>query len=363
MKITVTGQDGMALGADQQPAIKTGLERGSMTARERAVAAAMGQKVPTPANVTKMSDAKARALAKMGVEPASATEEQAEKAYHEGSQPEAQVAAEPAAELVEADAAEVSAAPVESKPADEPLSRKYAELVRKERELRQRELALKQREKAAKPAEEPKIEQPAFDPSAFISKEEMLKNPVAVMNRLGLTYDQLTEMVLNGPSEDQISMKNELAAMKAELAALKGESETTKKSIEERETASYNQAITQLKRETEILVKANPEFETIRETGSVEDVVELIELTYKEDGILMTVEEAAQQVEQFLVDEALKLAKLTKVQQMLAPKAAPTPKATEPKPTQIKTLSNATSTSRPMTNKERAMLAFKGEKF
>ncbi len=100
------------------------------------------------------------------------------------------------------------------------------------------------------------------------------------------------------------------------------------------------------------------------------DVVDLIEKTFKEDGILLTEDEAAQQVEDYLTEEAYKLANLKKIQKRLQTssaststsatpaKSAETPKQSQP----MKTLTNAVGTSRQLTSKERAILAFKGEK-
>ena len=81
----------------------------------------------------------------------------------------------------------------------------------------------------------------------------------------------------------------------------------------ESQTSSYNAALKQIERDTQSLVSTDPEtYEMIKSTGSVKDVVELIEATYKEEGRLMTVEEAAQEVEEYLADEAWKLAQTKK---------------------------------------------------
>lgn len=78
----------------------------------------------------------------------------------------------------------------------------------------------------------------------------------------------------------------------------------------------------------------------------------------------MTVEEAAQAVEEHLAEEALRLAKLKKITAKLQ---APAPKSPEQKPaapTQQppKTLSNQMDSPKPMSARERAILAFKGGK-
>jgi len=108
------------------------------------------------------------------------------------------------------------------------------------------------------------------------------------------------------------------------------------------------------------------QYELIAATGSIDDVVELIERTFTEEGRLVPVEEAAQAIEDYLAEEAYKLSKLKKIQQKLAPsaQAKPEQKQTEqPKQpqTQMKTLTNAVGTQRQLSARERAIAAFEGK--
>jgi hypothetical protein len=263
----------------------------------------------------------------------------------------------------------VTEAPVaESTEAEKPLSSQYAILARQQRALRQREQQLKARELAIKVQEEsrtatPAASTPSFDPSNYVERDRLTKDPFGVLTDLGLSYDQLTEMALNAPKHEQVLMNNEIKALRDELKALKSETEGTKKSLEEQQTQSYTQAVNQIKSEARNLIRSNPNFETIRETGSVGDVVELIEETFKKDGILLTVEEAAIEVEDYLTNELVKHAKIKKIQQRLAPRAS-TPVQSQgqtKQPNQMKTLTNALSSNRPMTAKERAIAAFEGK--
>jgi hypothetical protein len=64
-------------------------------------------------------------------------------------------------------------------------------------------------------------------------------------------------------------------------------------------------------------------------------------------------------VEDYLVEEALKVAKISKISKKLQPAAQP---AAEPiKQPAAKTLTNAMGTNRPLSAKERAVLAFEGK--
>ncbi len=251
----------------------------------------------------------------------------------------------------------------ETKETEESLSSHYAVLARKEKAIRQREQQLRQRESAAKALEEatkapPK---PSFDESKYVDKTRLTQDPFKVLSELGLTYDQLTELAINAPKPEQLALLNEIKTLKEEMQALKGE---TKKSFEDQQTAQRTEAINQIRSEVKALVKMDPQFETVRATNSVDDVVELIEKVYDKDGILLTVEDAASQVEEYLMDEAIRLAKLKKIQQRLQPKASAstevkTTSQTEKKP--LQTLTNSIASNRPVSARDRAIAAFKGE--
>lgn len=247
-----------------------------------------------------------------------------------------------------------------------PLSSEYAVLARKERALRQREAQLRAREEAlqtAKPVTEAPKSQ--FDESKYVPRDRLTQDPFTVLNELGLTYDQLTEMALKAPSGDQMAMSNELKALKAEIAALKGETENQKKSFEQTQQEQNAQALRMIENDTRRLISTDPSFEMIKATpGAVKEVVKLIQDTLEKDGLFLSVEEAASEVENFLVDEALRLTKVQKIQQRLQPKSAPAAKQANgnvQESPQLRTLTNAVSGSRPLTAKERAILAFNGQ--
>jgi len=247
-----------------------------------------------------------------------------------------------------------------------PLSAQYAQLARKEKAIRDKAQGVKAQEvafaaeKAAWAAEKAEL-------AAFKAQIDRLdKEPLAVMAERGITYDKLTEQALNQPSAEESAMMGELKAMRAEIAALKGESETNRKSAVDQQTRAYQQAVAQIAKDAKALIDSDAAYETIKATDSTKDVVELIERTFKEDGTLLTIEEAAIAVEEYLVEEGLKFARLNKIQQKLKPATPPVAEAapkTQGATTQqpIKTLTNAHGASRQLTAKERAVLAFKGE--
>jgi hypothetical protein len=250
--------------------------------------------------------------------------------------------------------------------AESPLSERHALLARREKQIRQREQALRTKESAIRASEEAAKSapvKPSFDEKEYVKRDRLTQDPFTVLNELGLTYDQLTEMALNAPKAEDMAMRNELRALRDELKAVKGETESNKKSFEEQQTNARKQAVNEIKSQVTRLVSEDPAFETIKATRSVGDVVELIERTFDEDGILMSVEEAAQEVEEYLATEALRLAKLNKIQQRLKPQQVAQLKQNSQVSKQqgMKTLTNSVTSSRPLSARERAILAFQNK--
>lgn len=280
------------------------------------------------------------------------------------SAPEA--ASEAAPEPVEA------VAPAPEAPKENPLSAQYAQLARKEKamrleaqKLRSERDAFKAEQEALKPA--PK---PALDESKYISREKLRENALAILAEEGISYDSLTQQALNAPSAEQVEFQQTIRELRNEIKGLKEEQGKFKQSNEEREANGYKQAIAQIRNDVNSLVKQGDTYEMIRAARASNDVVELIERTFKEGmdderpkGTLLSVEEAAQIVEDHLTEETYKLSKSKKIQARFKPAevtpAAPakTADASTPKQSQVKTLTNSISTSRQYTPKERALLA------
>lgn len=185
---------------------------------------------------------------------------------------------------------------------------RFAHLARKERQLRQQARQLDQQRKAFEEASKPKAAPP---PSIDDFKSKLLEDPTS----LGLTYDQLANLVLNqGNPQDQT-----LRALQREIASLRSAQDQAQKSAQETQEKSYQQALKQVERDVRKAIDNNKEFETIKASGQHEAVVSLIEQTFKEDGVLLGVEEAAQAIEEQLLEHAVSLARLEKVQAKLTP--------------------------------------------
>lgn len=258
---------------------------------------------------------------------------------------------------------------------EEPLSNQYAILARKEKalrakiqaqeattrskeaELKAREEALELRNNSTKSEYEQK----------FVSKDKLMENPLQILAELGMTYDQLTQAAMNAPKPEDVARDQYIKKLEAKLDALETGQKKVLETFEETQQNNYKQALNQIRIQAETLVKNDPSYETIAAYGkpALDEVVDLIEKTWTEDNILLDVEDAAKEVEEELTNRALKIARLKKIQQRIGSSTSTsntkqaTP-ASEPKTT-AKTLTNQMSASKPLSARERAILAFKGE--
>lgn len=262
-------------------------------------------------------------------------------------------------------------APKAAEPSEPPLSSQYAILARKEKAQRERERQFKQ-ERQAFDSQKSELErlraeaaQPkqTIDESKYIAKDRIANDTINALLEAGVSYDRITELMLNPPAQQDPQTKMMIGRLEAKIAELESKSGRIEKSYEEQQQTQYKQAVDQIRNEAKDLINGDPvNYEAIIATRSVADVVDLIEKTFKEDGVLLTVEQAAKEVEDYLAEEATKLSRLNKIQRRLNTGAqASAPKQEQKQPQQMKTLSNVTSSSGKLSAKERAILAFKGE--
>jgi hypothetical protein len=334
--------------------------------------------VQSPASVqnpqtTNNTEARARAIARLTEQPVPNANQISPEELGAIRAPTPQIDTSTVSE--ETQPAEVAAEPAKQAPKEDPLSSQYAMLARREKALRakaqQQEQALKAREQALAEREAQLRSQPAqptIDTSKYISIDEFKADPLKIMAQTGLSYDQITEQLINQQPRDPRTEAT-ISRLEAQIRKLEAAIDDSQKAYTNNQQQAYQSAVKQIELDVTNLVKTDANFETIKATGSIKDVVQLIEETYKKDGILMSVEEAATEVENYLVDEALKLSRINKIQQRLNASAsksqttapAQTPAAQPKQPQPMKTLTNATSSTRTLSARERALLAFKGE--
>ena len=182
----------------------------------------------------------------------------------------------------------------------------------------------------------------------------------------GVSWEQVAEQVANQQNVPP-QVQSYMERLEAKIASLEQANEQSSKAMTEQQQRAYQDAVKQIKMDASNLVAKNTSYETIKATNSINDVVELIERTFKEDGYVMSVEEACDAVEEHLTEEIERLSNLEKFKKRRQPQAtakepSPQTQAQELKQTQpMKTLTNTMGASRPLSARERAVLAFQGK--
>lgn len=232
-----------------------------------------------------------------------------------------------------------------------PLSPQFAALAKQKRALQLKEQELVAREKA--------FSTQSTDKTSLEEYRGRIKaNALSVLMEEGVTYDQLTEQILaQGQGNEHI------AALQAEIKALK---EGVDQKFTDRDTATEKQVLNQIKFEADQLIAKGDDFEMIREAGYAPKVVELIHRTFKDTGELLETTEAANLIENALLEDSLKWAKIKKVQSKLNPTPPPveqpqTVQQDRPNTKVMRTLTNRDGASSiSMSKRDRAIAAMEG---
>lgn len=222
-----------------------------------------------------------------------------------------------------------------------PLSPQAVALAKQRRANQVKELELQKREQA--------LELKASQTGGEDLIARLKSQPLSVLQEHGVTYDQLTEAILN----DQSGTNPKIAELEAKLKTLE---EGINKTFTERDTQAEQQVLREMGREAESLAKQGDTFELVRETGSVKDVMRLIHQTYKQTGEVLDVPVAMQLVEDELFKDMSKIANTNKIKSSLIPAQA----QLAPQRTGIRTLTNRDSASLNMGRRERAIMAMQG---
>lgn len=268
----------------------------------------------------------------------------------------------PAHKQPDTNSSPLPAAPEEQGPQEETLSPKFAALARKEKFLRQQMKANQAKEQAfaARDAEIADLRAKAAWGDQFKSK--LAQDPWSAMIEAGLSPEQATQAMLNQPKPEDA----ELRSVKQELQRIKdAQAETDKRGVDA-QAQQYQQAIKQIGTEVKMLINGNADYEAIEKMGAEAAVTELIEQTFHEKGYLMTIQDAAKEVEDYLVEQAQSFIQMKKLQAKAPPPEEVAEKPQAPQKPQNSTLSNrmVPSSTKPMTDREkreRAIAAFQGK--
>lgn len=221
----------------------------------------------------------------------------------------------------------------------QPLSPQLAFLAKQKRSLQVKEREIAEREKAL-------LERSS---SSQIDVAKLKSDPLSVLLENGVTYDQLTESLMQNHGN------NEINDLKAEIQSLK---QGIDQKFLDKDAAAEKQVLAEMQREAQMLVRGSEDFELVRETRSVPTVMKLIENTYRESGEVLEVNEALRLVEEELFKDAQRLAAIKKVQNGINPLIPQVqPQLRTPG---MRTLTNRDTASVPLSAKARAMAAFYG---
>lgn len=323
----------------------------STQARERTIAAIEALRNPVPVDANNVSPEEIKA-----VTPPTKTPEQV---------------FQPDAKIVSTEESTPTQEVTEKPQQDPALARQFAQLARQERQLRlkaqQQERAWQEREASLKSREAELTAKDNTYRNDYIQKARLKQDALGTLEAEGITtYDELTQRAISRQPVDPL-LQSQVQKLEAKIAQLEQAASDNQKSYQEQQSQAYQSAIKQIIVDAKDLVKNDPEFEAIRATGTVRDVVDRIKEVHAKSRKILSVEEAARQIEQEYVEQAEKLTSISKIKQRMeksnASAATSNQKTQAPQQTQpsMKTLTNAQSSTRPLSARERAMLAFKGE--
>ncbi len=227
------------------------------------------------------------------------------------------------------------------------LSPKISALARKEAATRQRELRLQQREKelATKLADAEKY---------AALKAKIASKDYAAAEELGLTYEEYTQYLLTKQAGEKPE-EQRFRKVEEELNNLK-------KSREEEETREYEANQVLWKKEIAKIIDASDEFSTIKELGAQDIVLQHINDSFEEDGVELTAEQAAKEIEDALVERASKYANLSKIKKSQETKVLGPPKTSPTTLTQNMTVTSQKAATKPfhlMSESEQIAEAFR----
>lgn len=251
------------------------------------------------------------------------------------------------------DTSEASKAPAEA--TTSPQDPQLQLLARQQRALRKAQQDLKTAQDAWKQEQ-----------AKYVPLDKLRTEPLKALSEAGISQDRLVELQLNQgnpPSESEL--------LKAKIAELETKLNGVDETFKSRDKQAYDNAVRTIQRDAELLVNSDPAYETIKALGAegTNEVVELIKKQFALDGTILDVEDAAKQIEELAAEREYqrvqKFTQLPKLKQKLSP-PAPAPSASEGEEakqspssqTTPPTLTNQMGVSRPLTARERAILAF-----
>lgn len=261
--------------------------------------------------------------------PAAASDAAAATTTTPAAEKPAEKAADPAKP---ADPAAPAEKPGEEKPADDgKLGPRFQQLAKQEFALKQERKKFKEEREAT----EKTLGEKAKKYAAFETFDQMLKeNPKAALELVGVDVREhlkkIARTIASGkaPEPDLADQVKELKDREAKREKDAKEAETKAQAAERtRIETEVRQEIGRI-----ITAKKDDDFELLALEGDegVEMVFEVLDLTAKKKGVILKFDEAAQQVESYLVKRARQIADAKKLKTAPAPVADPAAPPSQP---------------------------------
>ncbi len=244
--------------------------------------------------------------------------------------PAPQVPATTPATLQEA----VSPVKSDSKPAA-PGADRFAALAKKERALQKQMADLKAQQ--AKVAE------------YEAARKAASQNPVKALEALGLTYEQITQFLLNGnkptPELEIASVKQEIERLRQETAL---KEKAAKQAQEQAARAEYQRTLAEFSNEINDFVKTNADKYELTSMYQGESIVQAtIEQHFNNTKKILSIQEAADLVEKYFEEQVQAAQKTKKFQAKSQPKEGGPAKSEQAAKTSSPTLANELTSSAP----------------
>lgn len=242
---------------------------------------------------------------------------------------------------------------------------RFAAIIRREKAMRAKVREYEEREAKTKLQYEADLTaakaQAAEAGEAKQWQERLKTDLIGTLSDAGYTTDQITEALMNQPGPESQLIKT----LSAKIAKMEKDQQDYFKRQQEEANSNYQNALKTIEKNVNNIIRQNPDqFEVLAANEAQKSVVTYIEKVWKEEGVMLDPEEAATDIEEYLTEKTLGVAKLKKIQGRLAPKTPAKPvqtaaSASSPAPT----LTNKVKQSiRPLTARERAIQAFNQNK-
>ncbi len=223
--------------------------------------------------------------------------------------------------------------PVKTPPA--PGADRFAALAKKERAL--------QRQMAELKAQQSKVSE------YEAARKAAAQNPVKALEALGLTYEQLTQFLLNG---NKPTPELEIASVKQEIERLRNETALKEKAAREAQEqaarAEYQRTLSEFNAEINDYVKSNADKYELTAMYQGESIVQAtIEQHFNNTKKILSIQEATELVEKYFEEQVAAAQKTKKFQAKSQPKEGGQPKGEQAAKTSSPTLANELTSSAP----------------